>query len=375
MKVLWKGFLSKNHSWSIVAQNISRSLIKLGHQIDLFSTNGINHFPGDLKNNLIGYTEENENTLFGRNPDNEYDAQFSYTSLKNFQNYLSYGSKNRFGIWTYEFSGKNSLPVGFAKGYKYCDQVFPPSQFAKQVFIESGIPASHMTVVPHGINLDEINSATPYQLKTKKTFKILVNVAQVHRRKNLLGLLQMYGKAFNKNDDVCLVIKVNNKKPIQKFELDFNDMLKNFKSEYPNHASIEVVTEFIPNIYSLYKSCDACFSASHTEAFGMTALEAQATGLINIAPNYGGFLDFLNQDNALLIDGKEFFVKPDMVYWSYQPGSKAFMPNIDSGVELLRKAMSNFDSLKKEAELLAPICQDNYNWDKICNQILSKVET
>ena len=35
-----------------------------------------------------------------------------------------------------------------------------------------------------------------------------------------------------------------------------------------------------------------CFSASHTEAFGMTALEAQATGLVNIAPNYGGFTDF-----------------------------------------------------------------------------------
>ncbi len=375
MKVLWKGFLAKNHSWSIVAQNISRSLIKLGYNVDLFSTNGTSHFPDDLKKNLIGSVEEEPNSkIYGKNPDQNYDIQLSYTSLKNFESYLSHGNKNRFGIWTYEFIAKNSLPTGFAKGYKYCDWLLPPSQFAKQVFLESGIPENKMQVIPHGVNLDEINSANPYQLKTNKSFKILVNVAQVHKRKNLTGLLQMYGKAFNKNDDVCLVIKASNKKPTQKFELDFNDLLKSFKSDYPNHASIEVVTEFIPNIYSLYKSCDACFSASHTEAFGMTALEAQAVGLINIAPNYGGFLDFLNSENSLLIDGKEFFVKPDMVYWSYQPGSKAFMPSIDSGVEALRKAMSNFDSLKKEAELLAPICQENYNWDKICNQILSKVE-
>lgn len=374
MKVLWQGFCGKNHSWSIVAQNISRSLIKLGHQVDIFSTNGISCFPSDLKNNLIGYTEENQPNHFGKLPENNYDAQFSYTSLKNFQSYLSHGSKNRFGIWTYEFSGKNSLPTGFAKGYKYCDQLLPPSQFAKQVFADSGIPESHMTVIPHGINLEEINSASTYQLKTKKRCKILVNVAQVHKRKNLSGLLQMYGKAFDKNDDVCLVIKVNNKKPSQVFELDFNDVFKNFKSNFPKHAEVELITEFVPNIYSLYKACDACFSASHTEAFGMTALEAQATGLINIAPNYGGFLDFLSNQNSLLIEGKEFFVKPDMIYWSYQPGSKAFMPSVDSGVELLRKVYHNTDVLKKEAELLAPRAQDCYNWDKVSQQILSQVK-
>ena len=61
MKILWNGFASRNHSWSLVAQNICRSLIKFGHQVDIFSTNGIKYFPQDLKNNLIGYTEESVN--------------------------------------------------------------------------------------------------------------------------------------------------------------------------------------------------------------------------------------------------------------------------------------------------------------------------
>ncbi len=363
MKVKIQQFLGQNHSWAIVGQNIARACIKKNYEVDLISTDGDKFLPEDLRPYLKKEAQSN------------YDMQFSYTSLKNFQPYLSNGNRNRFGIWTYEFSGKNSLPTGFAKNYKFCDQIFPPSHFAKQVFMDSGIPESYMTVVPHGVSLQEINSASPYQLKNKKSFKILVNVAQLHKRKNIGGLLEMYGKAFSRKDDICLVIKVQDKKPEQIFELDFNEVIKKFKSSYPNHAEIEIIKEFIPNIYSLYKSCDAALSASHTEAFGMTALEAQATGLINIAPNYGGFVDFLNKDNSLLIEGKEFFVKPDMVYWSYQTGSKAFMPNIDSGVASLREAYNNASSLKKRAQDLAPACQESYSWEKVCNQIISEAKS
>ncbi len=370
MKVLWQGFLAKNHSWSIVAQNICRGLIKLGHQVDLFSTNSIDYFPPDLENNLIGFVDDKKNVKIKKPFDQQYDMQMTYTAMHNFQNYLSHGSKNRFAIWTYEFAGKNSLPNGFAKNYKFSDHMFPPSNFAKQVFMDSGVPESHMTVVPHGINKDEIDSAPVFKLNTNKKFKILVNVAQVHRRKNLSGLLEMYAKAFKKSDDVCLVLKVHNKKPTQQFELDFDSIFKEFNLKYPKRAQIEVVREFIPNIYSLYKACDACFSASYTEAFGMTALEAQATGLINIAPRYGGFLDFLNDENSILIDGKEFFVKPDMVYWSYQPGSKAFYPSVDSGVEALRKAYLDFENLKKNAEIIAPKTIEDYTWEKVTGEIL-----
>lgn len=374
MKVLWQGFAAKNHSWSIIAQNICRQLISLGHDVHIFSTNGLQFFPNDLKSNLIGYTQEDNQKIFGRLPDNNYDAQLTYTALRNFPNYLCHGSKNRIGIWTYEFSGKNSLPTGFAKNYKSADWILPPSQFAKKVFVDSGIPESVMKIIPHGINKEEILMAEPIKLKTKKNFKIFVNVAQIHRRKNLSGLLEMYGKAFTKNDDVCLIIKAHEKKPTQPFELDFNQIMSDYRQRYKNSAEIEVIKEFIPNIYSLYKSCDACFSASHTEAFGMTALEAQATGLFNIAPRYGGFLDFLNDDNSLLIEGKEFFVKPDMIYWSYQPGSKAFMPDVDSGVQQLRLAYSNKNALKKKASELAPQIINDYSWKKVTSQILGLIK-
>lgn len=374
MKVSWQGFCATNYSWAVVAQNICRQLNIMGHEVDMYSTNGTQYFPEDLKPLLKAHIEENHShqDLISANSkmQSNYDMQLTYTAFRNFENYLTRGNKNRFGIWTYEFAGKNSLPPGFAKAYKYCDLILPPSNFAKQVFVDSGIPENHMKVIPHGINPDEISSAIVYPLKTKKSIKIFVNIAQVHRRKNLEGLLEMYGKAFNKKSDVCLVIKVHEKPATMQFQLNFKDIYRSFKEEFPNHAEVEIIKDFVPNIYSLYKACDIIFSASHSEAFGMTALEGQATGLINIAPNYGGFLDFINDENSLLIEGKEFFVPSNMVYWSYQPGSKAFMPSISSGVEKLRYAVAYKNELKKKAEELAPSVIEKYSWKNVTQQIL-----
>lgn len=358
MKVAWQGFAGTNHSWAIVAQSICRSLSKKGHEVHLCSTNGYDFFPEDLK------------PLVRDQLDSEYDMQLTYTALKNAPLYLGRGSQNRFLAWTFEFAGKNALPEGFAKCYKYTDKILAPSNFAKQVFVDSGVPENHTVVVPHGIDFKLVDDAVPYPLKTRKSTKILAVVAQVHRRKNLAGMLDMYGKAFKRSDDVCLVLKVQDRPPKQSFELSFQDLFVQFKSKYKDHAEIEIIKEFVPNIYSLYKSCDIVFSASHCEGFGITALDAHALGKINVASNYGGFLDFLNPDNALLIDGKEFTVPPNYLYWTNKINTKAFMPNIDSGVEKLRFAVENKDNLLTKYASNIGFAKINYNWDSITDQII-----
>src|SRR6185369_2000968 len=115
MKICWFGFLGKNHSWSIVAQNISRELVKLGHKVDLFSTNGDLHFPDDLRPYLKGFVKEGEPIsidMLNSKLEETYDMQLSYTALSNFCNYFLRGDKNRFGIWNYETT---VLPKAFAK--------------------------------------------------------------------------------------------------------------------------------------------------------------------------------------------------------------------------------------------------------------------
>ncbi len=187
MKILIRQFLGKNHSWSVFGWGIANALIQQGHDVDIFSTDGIKHLPNNLKANLIGYTDENKNTIVsGKWPDEEYDAQISYTAMKNWPHYLSNGKKNRIGVWCYEWAGKNSLPTGFAKHYRSCDVICPPSNFAKEVFVSSGVPKDMIRVVPHGIDEQLYKQTSIIQLPTNKRFKILANIAQMHLRKNIL---------------------------------------------------------------------------------------------------------------------------------------------------------------------------------------------
>lgn len=356
MKIKIQQFLGANHSWSICGQNIARALTNQGHEVHLNSTNGYEHFPTDLI------------SLIKPQLDKVYDAQISYTVMRNFPFYLSHGNRNRFGIWNYETT---VLPYGFSKYYQFTDKMLPSSNFSKKIFADSGVPESHMTVVPHGADLQAFKSILKYPLKTKKRFKILANIAQPHIRKNIPGLLEAFGQAFTKDDDVCLVAKVSIKKQIEmQFDVDFYSLLKAFKYKYPKHADIELITDFIPNIAELYNSCDVVFSMTHAECFWLPGIEGMAAGKLVIAPRYGGQLDFMSDDNSLLIPGKIIGSPRSMQYWTTSPLAAMFEPDVKEASKLLQSAYCDSDILLKKFIPEMKKIVNVYSWDNVATQII-----
>lgn len=370
MKILVRQFLGKNHSWAHVGHGISKALIKDGHEVHLFSTDGIKNLPSSLKNNLIGYTEENQSQVFGKLPDQSYDSQISYTCMKNFPYLLGNGNKNRFGVWCYEWAGKNILPNGFAKYYQSCDMICAPSEFAKQVFLDSSIPNDRIRVIPHGINVAEYQQTTIIKLPTNKKFKILANIAQNHLRKNIPGLLEAYGKAFTNKDDVSLILKGKDKVVTTQFEVSIRDCLDNFYKKFPNHAEIKLFSEFIEDISSLYRSVDAVYTMSHCECFYFPGLEAMAAGKISIAPSWGGQLDFLNEGNALLVNGKEGRANPKSMYWESKYNAIWFEPSTDDAADKLKIAYENYEKLNATIDKQRVDVYNKYDWDNITSQFL-----
>lgn len=375
MKICWFGFLAKNHSWSIVAQNISRELIQSGHQVDLFSTNGIEYLPEDLKPYLKGYTEENVQinsnnykSLISSKLDDKYDMQLSYTALKNFPYYFVRGDKNRFGIWNYETT---ILPTAFAKYYKAVDKVLPSSNFSKKIFTDNGMPEENQVMIPHGIHLDRFQTLSKYPLKTKKKYKILANIAQPHLRKNIPALLKAYGKAFTKNDDVCFVLKISKRNRGSTFEVNFDDIYKDFKTKFKNHGDIEIIDKFIVDIEPLYNACDVVITMAHSECFWMPGLEGFAANKIVVAPRYGGQLDYMNDENSILIGGKEIRADIKMQYWEPSPYAKVFDPNVDECAAKLKDIISNYDDyLNKFSPKMKEILPQ-YTWSNVAKNIVS----
>lgn len=373
MKILIRQFLGKNHSWSVCGWGLAKALIKSNHQVDLFSTDGIKNLPIELKNNIIGYVEENNPTkIYGKLPENNYDCQISYTAMKNFPLYLNSGNKNKFGIWCYEWGGKNVLPNGFAKHYQSCDYILAPSYFAKKVFIDSGVPENKIKTISHGLEDSFFNSTETMMLPTKKKFKILSNIAQNHLRKNIPGLLEAYGKAFTKNDDVCLILKAKHKNVLAPFEVSLQTCLELFYKKYPNHAELKLFTEFIPDISKLYRSVDAIYNLPHCEGFFFfPGLEAIASGKLVIAPNWGGQIDFLNESNSLLVSGKEVQANPKSMYWESKPNAKWFDPSIDDAVNKLNYAYNNYKEINEKIELYRDFYKEKYSWESISKEIIN----
>ena len=344
----------------------------------MFSTNGTKLFPDDLKPYLKGSFEQGQQVTAQdfANVTNavlepKYDMQLSYTAFRNFKDYFSKGNSNRFGIWNYETT---ILPQSFAKAFVHVDKILPSSNFSKKIFVDNGIPEEKQVVIPHGIHLDRFDSIEPYQLKTKKKYKILANIAQPHLRKNIPGLLASFGKAFTNKDDVCLVLKISKKSPQPVFDVNFAEIYKDFCHKYKNHAEIEIIDTFIIDIESIYKSVDIVFTMTHAECFWMPGLEGFAANKIVISPNYGGQLDFMNKDNSFLIEGKEMRAPNSMQYWEPSPYAKVFNPNIDHAAEVLREAVNKYDYYHSKFSPLMKETVGNYTWSKVVDKIVNLCE-
>jgi glycosyltransferase involved in cell wall biosynthesis len=358
MKIKIQQFLCfKLHSWAHCGISLGKEFLKQNHEVDFISTDGVKP----------QYTPEFIKPYLKEKPVGEYQIQLGYTANKNWPYYFSHGKYNRFAIYAYDGT---ILPTQWHGFSKYVDLILPPSECAKKVFLDAKIPQEKLVVIPHGVDLEKFN-IEPYQLKTTKSIKILNIFGQPHRRKNIDGILETYGQAFNKFDDVCLVLKVIKLQPKSAFEFNISDSITKWKSKYKNHAEIEVIYDYVPNIESLYLACDIHFSLSNIEMFHLISLEAMAAGMVVINSNWGGHTDFMNETNSLLVDGKLGRCPPNYQYWTPSQKAEMFIPNIDDAIAKLKFAVVNCKELKEKFKQPMQDTVQKYSWENAAKQILN----
>lgn len=357
-KVKIQQFLfGKNHSWSIVGQNLGRSLSK-SHDVYFYSTDGydkkFNYF--NAKNAFLANDLSNND---------KFDVQISYTAPHNFPHFLSNGFKNRFGIWCYEYP---IIPQNMIKYFDAIDYIFPPSNFSKNNFISCKIKEKKCKVVPHGIDLKDFENKNKFDLKSNKKYKFLMPLGQPHLRKGIEETIEAFYKAFTIKDDVALVAKVpkssNAAHDVNIFKI-FGDLNKKYK----NHPEVELITDFVPSMVELYNACDVVYLLTKAEAFFMPGLEGIAANKIILTTNYGGQLDYLNENNSLLVSGKLEQANKYALYWNGDTKNVWFKPNLDDAVDKLRYVYQNYDDcLQSYKNNYENICS-KYSWENAANLI------
>lgn len=392
MKIRVHGMLGTQHSWSFTSQYLIRSMKKISnHEIFLRSTNGLEHFPNDLKDLLIpGYhasltqgpadfltrdgkiIKVDPKNSFPEIPDPNsglYDLEFCYTILYQGPRRFFPQSRCKAIIWNFESS---ILPPGWQYYMRSIDYILPSSQYSYDIFASNGISKDQMLIIPHGVDTNIFNpNIPPFQLKTKKKIKFLHN-AIPHHRKLHERVIKGYLDAFTGNDDVCLVLKTKFKTPDKDklFEVDVRAILEQEFSKHKNPAEIEVINSYISNIGALYTACDAVISMSACEGFCLPLLEALACEKIIIAPNFGGQLDFLNNDNSLLVNTSKMTAPISMQYWNADKNAIVGDPSTTHFCELLRKVYENPEEEKSRIRDAAKQTVKNFSWEKAAQMIL-----
>lgn len=189
---------------------------------------------------------------------------------------------------------------------KQFDEIWIPSTFCEMAYKKH---FTNVYKIPLGI--DE-NQFQPKKIKHDK-FRF-ISVFSWSFRKGHDVLLKSYYETFNKNDNVVLTIitKILGKSSILN-TLKIIDNINQYKNNYNNTADVELIVHNISTeeLCNIYNQSNCFILPSRGEGFCLPALEAAYMNIPIITTNHSGYLDFLNSDNATLIDIDDFIAIGD----------------------------------------------------------------
>jgi 2-polyprenyl-3-methyl-5-hydroxy-6-metoxy-1,4-benzoquinol methylase/glycosyltransferase involved in cell wall biosynthesis len=265
--------------------------------------------------------------------DNPYAVNLLHMNADELPTFLSLSGEGYFrdryniGYWAWELS---RFPIKWMDSFKHLDEIWVPSNFVlDSVSRCSPIP---IVRVPHAIPEELPTTAHTRSYfglpKKKYLFLFMFDFMSIMERKNPLGLIEAFKKAFKPSDDVVLVLKgVHANSAAKKLQI------LQSAAEGANVKFLDAVLSK-PDTNALIKLCDCYVSLHRSEGFGLTMAEAMSLGKPVIATAYSGNMDFMTQSDSFLVNYHLTPLSRD--YEPYERGSLWAEPDLNHAAELMR---------------------------------------
>lgn len=244
-----------------------------------------------------------------------------------------FSGRHTVGLWWWEVS---AFPEELHPAFAYVDEVWAGSQHIATALegpaATARVPVTRVRVPvrrPRGRPPARAALGLPEGFVFLSTFGYFSSVA----RKNPLGAIEAFRRAFAPGDGPSLVIKCIDE---DRHPSEHTEVLM----AAAEHPDVHVLPGYVSRsgMDALIQRSDAVVSLHRAEGFGFSPAEAMALGKPVIATAYSGNLDYMSEDNALLVPGRVVPIGPGT---PYPPDGEWVEPDLDLAAEAMRALASD----------------------------------
>jgi glycosyltransferase involved in cell wall biosynthesis len=274
------------------------------------------------------------------------------------------------------------------------DKVIVPSEFTKEVLVNTGVKSDLVEVVHETyptmfdnedfVRDDYIDSVLD-GIKTKRNFLVLGQITGMNifsDRKNLFNTIKAFVEAYKNDKDVGLIFKTNVGRNTKIDRTKTLSLVKNLLKElgkdvYPKvHVLHGNLSENQLKTLYTHDKVSYLLTATRGEGFGLPILEAASQGLPVIATNWSGHLDFMKLGNFTRLPYKLIEIHETRVDNKiFMKGTKWAEVSYGQLRLALKKAFDNYAKDRKNAKDLAEGIKENFNFNKIKEDYNSFIES
>jgi glycosyltransferase involved in cell wall biosynthesis len=247
------------------------------------------------------------------------------------------------GIWSWEV---DVLPPGWREASEGLAEVWTYSRFAAGL-IGAGLEIPVLGFPPPlAYPSGEGAGAVPpgaHELPTGFRVLIMFDYLSTLERKNPLGAIEAYRRAFGPEDGAVLVVKsVNGRhRPERQQEV---------LAAVEGRSDVVVIDRTMSGGErdALLASCDCYLSLHRSEGHGLPLAEAMSLGKPVVATAYGGNIEFMNDANSYLVACTPVSVGGAVEH--YPPGATWAEPDLEDAARLLRSIDHEPEAARSRAQ-------------------------